>query len=66
MSLIKFYSKEDVDITGNPQFSFFDRTSPCFNYFRYIDATKINQISRHTNFRLKKMNYLIEFVIKIR
>ena len=40
MSLIKFYSKEDIDITGNPQFSFFDRTSPCFNYFRYIEAKK--------------------------
>lgn len=57
MSLIKFYSKEDVDITGNPQFSFFDRTSPCFNYFRYIDATKRNQISRHAHFRLENIAY---------
>ena len=57
MSLIKFYGKEDVGITGNPQFSFFDRTSPCFNYFRYIDAKKRNQISRHTNFRLENIAY---------
>ena len=57
MSLIKFYGKEDVDITGNPQFSFFDRTSPCFNYFRYFEAKKRNQISRHTNFRLENIAY---------
>ena len=57
MSLIKFYGKEDVDITGNPQFSFFDRTSPCFNYFRYIDAEKRNVISRHTHFRLENIAY---------
>ena len=57
MSLIKFYSKEDIDITGNPQFSFFDRTSPCFNYFRYIEAKKKNQISRYTHFRLENVAY---------
>ena len=57
MSLIKFYGKEDVGITGNPQFSFFDRTSPCFNYFRYFEAKKRNQISRHTNFRLENIAY---------
>ena len=57
MSLIKFYNKEDVGITGNPQFSFFDRTSQIFNYFRYIDAEKRNVISRHTHFRLENIAY---------
>ena len=57
MSFVKFYGKEDVSITGNPQFSFFDRTSPCFNYFRYIDAEKRNMISRHTHFRLENIAY---------
>ena len=35
MSLIKFYNKENVGITGSPQFS-----SQIFDYFRYIDAEK--------------------------
>ena len=57
MSFIKFYSKEDAFITGDPQFSFFDRTSSCVNYFRYIDAEKRNVISRHTHFRLENIAY---------
>ena len=57
MSLIKFYSKEDVDITGNPQFSFFDKTSSYFNYYKYIEADYKNQISRHAHFRLENIAY---------
>lgn len=60
MSLIKFYNKEDVGITGSPQFS-----SQIFDYFRYIDAKKRNVISRHTHFRLKNIAYEEKIVIFI-
>src|SRR3990172_4929562 len=61
-SLMKFYGKDDVYTTGNPVFSFFDKRSECFNYWKYVDAVNKNRIARHTNFSTVNFKHEVDDV----
>jgi len=58
-NLLFFTGEENSFTVGLPEFSFFNRRSQQFNYYKYMKALDNNQIVSHTHFCRNNFNYEI-------
>ena len=54
--LHQFYGKDNVFVTGSPQYSFFNNRGNLYS-LEYINALDKNQMLRHTNFNTNNYKY---------